>query len=709
VERRCRHKALAGLNQGLEFVQLLLFAGLGLVAVWEWWRRRGKAAAWLAATFGLLAVVVVAAELLPEHSQSATVIWARKVEIALLAFFPYFLYRFMTSFVRPIRWIYVSAGVLTGAVVLGALLLPSIPEGGEARSHLFQLYVYLILFQWVVLCGLVGFRFWHGARGQPTVCRRRMRTLSVGSLGLAITLVLAGTAGDATAVEIIVGLFALASGCLFLLGFAPPPLVRRAWRRPEEVKFREAELGLMEAETPSQVATVLLPHLCQLVGGRGAVLLRGGGQVIGSYGLEFEEAQEIAECVSGNGDGTVYRRPCSGESTLSVPLRSGWLAVEASPFTPFFGREETDMLQALALLTELALERTELLQRERESRAQLVEAQRIAKTGSWEWDVAGDEVTWSDELYRIFGLSPNEFRPTYESVFEYVHPEDRDKVKAAVRDALRDPRSYSHEYRIVRPNSDVVTIQAHTKVLVDDAGRPTKMIGTAQDVTERKQQESFREQFIANAAHELRTPLTSMLGLTELLSRSRHHMSEEKVNAAFDAVTRAGQRLSVLVSNLLDLSKLQQGGIQITPEPVSVAPLTKQVLASTPVPDDASVELRVDENAVALTDPNRLDQVLSNLVTNAFRYGGSEIVLEGKTAGDDVVVSVSDNGPGVEKELIPHLFDPFARGAAASGVGGSGLGLAIARMLVDASGGEIWYESGEDCGARFCIRLPKAP
>jgi PAS domain S-box-containing protein len=445
------------------------------------------------------------------------------------------------------------------------------------------------------------------------------------------------------------------------------------------------------------------------MGGRGAVLVGDGGTVIEAHKLDDGAARELAEWVSSHDAASVPGRPFFHGSRLGVTLRSGWLGVEASVYTPFFGREEMEMMHGLGLLTELALARADLLQRERQSNAQLIEAQRVAHMGSWEWDLADNNITWSEELYRIFGLDPREYEPTFESFISLVHPDDRSIVEAMDGDADSGQDSFTHVYRIVRPSGETIFVQASGKVILDDAGQTTKMIGTAQDITERKEQESYRERFIANAAHELRTPLTSLLGLTELLSRSRHRMTEDRVAMAFEAAVRSGQRLSLLVDNLLDLSKLQQGAVQINPEPVDIGPLSRGLLESASVPAGASVAVEVDDDLVALADPVRLDQVLQNLFTNAFRYGGPEIVLEGTSAGADVVISVSDNGPGVEQELVPHLFDPFARGSGSSEVGGSGLGLAIVRMLVDASGGDIWYENGRAGGARFCIRLPKAP
>ena len=128
---------------------------------------------------------------------------------------------------------------------------------------------------------------------------------------------------------------------------------------------------------------------------------------------------------------------------------------------------------------------------------------------------------------------------------------------------------------------------------------------------------------------------------------------------------------------------------------------------STPPPAGKSVEVLVTGEPVALADRHRLDQVISNLLTNAYRYGGPKIRMEACEKNGSVVVSVTDDGEGIESGLLTNLFDPFTRGAASSEVGGSGLGLAIVKMLVDASGGEIWHEPERPHGTRFNVRLKR--
>jgi PAS domain S-box-containing protein len=695
------------LNDALEILQLFVFVGLGLVAFVQWRRRGGTAAGWLAATFGVLAAVVLAGRFLPVHSESEIIEWVRKLEIAVLVLFPYFLFRFMASFERPPKLLNNLAVVLTAGTILFALVLPEIPEEGETdRPTIFLAFIVVLLVQWVVLSVAVGVRLWRGGSGQPTVARRRMRMLSMGSVALAIILVVAGSAPptkDITWFQIATQIAVLFSAGLFLLGFAPPGIVRLAWRRSEEQQLREAELGLMEAVNPNDVASVLLPHVTQLVGGRGSVLIGRGGEVTGSHGMADDEAGDLAARVASSGETRPY---ANSGSALSVPMRNGALAVQASPYTPFFGREETEMLQTLAVLAELAMDRAELFKRERESRDQLAEAQQIANIGSWEWSPTTGHIVWSDEMYRIYGLDPETFVPSYESVSALAHPDEREKVRREREAAEASNEPMRYETRIVRPDGDERVLFAQGKTVVDESGE-TKLIGTVQDITDRKRQETFREQFIANAAHELRTPMTTLVGFVEMLARKRDTMPEQQMEIVIDAMSRSGDRLAVLINNLLDLTKLQQGELEFELEPVSVHEVVRTARETTPPPEGKSLEVEVEGDPIALADRHRLDQVLTNLLTNAYRYGGPEVRIEAGEKNGSVVLSVTDNGEGIEEALVSNLFDPFTRGSASSEVGGSGLGLAIVKMLVDASGGEIWHEAETPHGARFNVRLKR--
>ena len=215
-------------------------------------------------------------------------------------------------------------------------------------------------------------------------------------------------------------------------------------------------------------------------------------------------------------------------------------------------------------------------------------------------------------------------------------------------------------------------------------------------------------EFLSIVSHELKTPIAVITGLADTLSDRRHNLTEEQIDHCLDRISRQGDRLARLVADLLDLSQVESGSFRVSLEPVNVAGTAARALDDAPSPPDKSVELKIPESLWALADPSRLEQVLVNLLTNAYRYGGSTIRLEARGTSDGVVVTVADDGDGVPDELVPKLFERFARGASADGVEGSGLGLAIARALVEGFGGRIWYEPGQPAGARFRFLLRAA-
>jgi signal transduction histidine kinase len=213
--------------------------------------------------------------------------------------------------------------------------------------------------------------------------------------------------------------------------------------------------------------------------------------------------------------------------------------------------------------------------------------------------------------------------------------------------------------------------------------------------------------FIANAAHELRTPLTALTGFADLLARERTNMSDEQVDQCIAAMTRQGQRAKDLVNNLLDMAQIERGSMRFHHEDVQLASVVDESVASVPKPVGRIVEIHVPPDIHVHTDRGRLQQVIVNLVTNAYRYGGPSVTVDASVdSSGGVIISVRDDGEGVPIELLPNLFSPFARDATASGAG-SGLGLAICRQITNALGGTISYDE-RSSGARFLVTLPDA-
>ena len=345
----------------LDYVQTVLYVSLGVVAINAWIRRRGAPRAWLAATFGVLALVTLLGLVLPDESEPRSPTeWLSRTLLVLIVLFPYFLFRFAASFRTRPKWVEVLALAITVVLGVTIYLFQELPGEGESWGSGFGLWVLGFLVQWVSLSAIVAFELWRSGRGQPTVSRRRMRLLSFGSIGLALALVLAGAAGSgggSTVTQVAVQVLALASAPLFLLGFAPPRWLLAAWRRPELLELRAAEEVLMRAMTPSEVGERLLPHVTRIIGGRASVLVDVDGDVLGVDGIPFEQAGEVLDPASDN--------------VISVPLRAGRLVVQATPYTPYFARSETELLDTLATFTDLALSRAELSERERQTAIEL--------------------------------------------------------------------------------------------------------------------------------------------------------------------------------------------------------------------------------------------------------------------------------------------------------------------------------------------------
>lgn len=332
----------------LRWLQQFAFLAVGLWAAVHWRRRGDERSRWLALTFTALGTTVLVGAVAERLGEVPSLV--SDLSAVTLVLFPYLLLRFADSFEpvgRGVRRI-VGAGVL-----LQLLTFPVLPEvePGDPRPLVVQIFVLVLLATWGLSLPVVARRFWLAARAQPGVARNRMRLLSVATVALAIGLFLAvsPTEGASMGTSIAIQLLAVVSSWLFLTGFAPPSTLRTRWRMPEERRAQEAAVALMGATTPEQVASLLVPHIRSLVAARGVELYH-GGQLRASAG-EPHDAQ-------------------AGEAIV-VPLSDGSVRVVPDAYTPFFGREEYALLERLAVLADLALDRTQLLATEQQVRREL--------------------------------------------------------------------------------------------------------------------------------------------------------------------------------------------------------------------------------------------------------------------------------------------------------------------------------------------------
>jgi PAS domain S-box-containing protein len=368
----------------------------------------------------------------------------------------------------------------------------------------------------------------------------------------------------------------------------------------------------------------------------------------------------------------------------------------------------------------------------KESEARLMEAQEMAHIGSWEWDVAGDRVWWSAELYRIYGLDPGTFKASYAGFLERVHPDDREAANAIVSRALTDGHPFAYEHRVVRPDGAVRTLWARGRVIVSQDGKPMRMLGTAQDITEAKRAEEERAQllreqlarreaeqanrlkdeFLATVSHELRTPLTAILGWAQLLNQGR--LDAPGAAKAIETIHRNATMQSKLIGDLLELTSLDSGKVRLERGPVDLAAVVEAaVLAMRPAADARRVRLEVDLHdppGPVDGDPHRLQQVVLNLLSNAVKFvpEGGRVALRLTRRDGRGEIAVEDDGPGIDPAFLPHVFDRFRQADASSQRqhGGLGLGLAIARRLVELHGGRMTAGNRGGGGAVFTVSLP---
>jgi signal transduction histidine kinase len=217
--------------------------------------------------------------------------------------------------------------------------------------------------------------------------------------------------------------------------------------------------------------------------------------------------------------------------------------------------------------------------------------------------------------------------------------------------------------------------------------------------------DELKDHFVAVTSHELRTPLTSVLGFARILLKHWDRLTDDQKLEHIGQMENQSRRLARLVEEMLTLSKLHAGGLEVRAGPVKVRDAVEEVLSTFAEPA-SDVEVMIPRRQRVHADPGYLHQILTNYVANAFTYGRPPIRIESREVDGSVEILVRDRGEGVPRDFIPRLFERFAQADGAES--GTGLGLSIARGLARAQGGEAWYEPDPNGGACFGVRLPPA-
>ncbi|MFO7293130.1 MAG: HAMP domain-containing sensor histidine kinase [Actinomycetes bacterium] len=220
---------------------------------------------------------------------------------------------------------------------------------------------------------------------------------------------------------------------------------------------------------------------------------------------------------------------------------------------------------------------------------------------------------------------------------------------------------------------------------------------------------SIKNDFVAMVSHELRTPLTSIAGFADTLISGWRDLPESEVDEFLHYIHKQSLYLGDLVEDVLVIPRLEAGRMRFRPEMFDLGKVVHEVTELLVATDSSrDVVVSMPTGVMVEADPKRVQQVIRNLLENARKYGGEQILVEGFGYGDHYVIVVADNGPGVPDDAVEKIFEHFeqlSKGDARSS-SGIGLGLPIARRLARAMGGEVWYERRFPTGSRFCFSLP---
>ena len=364
----------------------------------------------------------------------------------------------------------------------------------------------------------------------------------------------------------------------------------------------------------------------------------------------------------------------------------------------------------------------------------MIDTQGVACLGTWEWEVTKPTATWSDGLYRIYGLSPDVYTPSYEQYLTMVHPDDRQRVIDATNKVFHEHIPYSHDERIYRADGALRHLHTWAYPLLDEHGTLTHLIGVCQDVTDRvAAEEAVRElnqdlerrvaertatiersmrdleAFNAFISHDLRAPLHTIQLSADYLLLQGGRADETTLESA-RRIKRAAGRAAELLNDLLALARVTT--ITIRKDSVDLSAMAHEVTSALRrAAPSRHVEVNIAPSMACHADRGLLRAALENLIGNAWKYTSHTVDARIQVGAlpDKPVFFVRDNGAGFDPAQADRLFKVFERLHSPEEFEGTGVGLALVQRIVERHGGTVWAEGTPGAGATFRFELPRAP
>lgn len=381
-----------------------------------------------------------------------------------------------------------------------------------------------------------------------------------------------------------------------------------------------------------------------------------------------------------------------------------WIEAKGKAFYDSNGKPH-HMIGTVRDITKEKNQQEELEDRERKFRLLANSMPQLVWTG----DANGKINYYNQSMYNYTGLAKKEL--VNNGWLQVVHPDEREKNVKAWEEAVRTGTDYVFEHRFIKADGEYRWHLSRAIPQRDAEGNIRMWVGTSTDIQEMKELDQQKDLFIGMASHELKTPITTVKGYVQLLQSMYAGSTDTFLQHSLSAIDRQIITLTKLISDLLDVSKIKSGSLDLNRENFEINTLVEELVTTTrQVNPSYSIELSLQDKKMLYADKERIGQVLINLLTNAIKYSpdSKTIKVTVKPAGNEVSIAVQDSGIGINKTDQEKIFERFYRveGKNEKRFSGFGIGLFIASEIVQKHNGKIWVCSEEDKGSTFYFSIP---
>jgi PAS domain S-box-containing protein len=340
-----------------------------------------------------------------------------------------------------------------------------------------------------------------------------------------------------------------------------------------------------------------------------------------------------------------------------------------------------------------------------EERARL--AVDAARLGIFDLDLVTDQMITTPQFDKIFGFDEHMGHSAYVNV---IHPDDLATRIKAHQDALESGRLF-YEIRVLWPDGSVHWIRVEGKVFYKDNGKAHRILGTLLDITEQRNLQQQKDDFIGIASHELKTPVTSIKAYTQVLEKVLSKKGDTREAAMISKMDSQIDRLTSLIGDLLDVTKINSGKLSFNDRWFDFDQLVTELVEDIQhTTDKHTIVLELNGHNSVYADRERISQVITNLITNGIKYSpnADTIVVRTSFVDNEAKLCVQDFGIGISKRQQEKVFEQFYRvsGDMQHTFPGLGLGLYISSEIIKREGGRIWVTSKVGEGSTFCFALP---